>query len=293
MNTSWGHCDRASGDASAAKRMRWLPLPAVGVSCCEPASRVPRHLHICPRPGGVLPSFLARFSPLWLHRAGFVTASDIPWGHPCRPRPSTRRSSRRLLHAGHARRVQRRGCGAALRGGGGGARHRRGTRRGDPEEAAEAIRRGARPRQSTSPNSRPRPISSAIPSSAWCDLLASQVGGAATMCIGARRPRTSWTRPLCSRCARPWRWSRTTGGHQVGARRPCRQTPRHGDGGPHPSPARAACDLRLQGRRLARHGAPPPPAPRRAAPVSWSASSPAPPARSPRWETRASPCTMR
>ena len=39
------------------------------------------------------------------------------------------------------------------------------------------------------------------------------------------------------------------------------EAPRHGDGGPHASPARPAGDLRLQGRRLARHDRPSPPAP--------------------------------
>ena len=42
------------------------------------------------------------------------------------------------------------------------------------------------------------------------------------------------------------------------------QAPRHGDGRAHASAARAAGDLRLQGRRLARHDRAAPPAPRRA-----------------------------
>ena len=41
----------------------------------------------------------------------------------------------------------------------------------------------------------------------------------------------------------------------------CAQAPHHRDGRPHASAARPAGDLRLQGRRVARHDRPPPPAP--------------------------------
>ena len=52
------------------------------------------------------------------------------------------------------------------------------------------------------------------------------------------------------------------------------QAPRHRDGRPHASAARAARDVRLQGGGVARHDRAPPPAPRRAeARACWSASS--------------------
>ena len=52
-----------------------------------------------------------------------------------------------------------------------------------------------------------------------------------------------------------------SGGNRDGTQGACAKAPHHGDGGPHASPARPAGDLRLQGRRLARHDRPSPPAP--------------------------------
>ena len=74
----------------------------------------------------------------------------------------------------------------------------------------------------------------------------------------------------------------------------CAKAPHHGDGGPHPSPARPASDLRLQSRGLARHDRPPSPAPEGAV-----AARPRRPVRGCRRHAglarrqRASPCTTR
>ena len=221
------------------------------------------------------------------------------------PSPSRRRYAlhrlrfrhlpRCVRRTGHARGVLRRGVDRALRRGRGGAGRRRGQCRRDPQgcgrrhQAAGA--RGSHRRRQAQGRDRPRRLPHRRHRAPTRQAMRRC---RALRALGRDHPGHHGHRHGAADARRAGARRRRPGGARCGARGAGRQAPRHRDGGPHASAARPARDLRLQGGRLARHDRPAPRASDPAAALaSWSASSPARPARWPRSATRALPCTTR
>ncbi len=167
--------------------------------------------------------------------------------------------SRLVRNAAHARSVRGPRAGRPL--------HRRGSCAGARASALRRDSRGggrgdrgalAARAASTSTCCGTRPRSSATRSCRSCTSWPRWRASPAATSTGARPRRTSWTRPWSCRCATHWRSSRATLTDLRAILVPPRaQAPRHADGGPHPSAAGAAGDLRLQGRGVAGDVRPP------------------------------------